>query len=108
MLASIVTIARERDVDLVVVAGDQFDGPNPNPTSERLVIDALCDLADVAPVVVRVCPSKTQTAAVVIVITRPIDSDRSCQRRHEFVVLPRERSSTQSLGRRAPRGEGRH
>ena len=52
VLASIVTIARERDVDLVVVAGDQFDGPNPNPTSERLVIDALCDLADVAPVVV--------------------------------------------------------
>lgn len=52
VLTNIVATARDREVDLIVVAGDQFDGPNPNPTSERLVIDALCDLADVAPVVV--------------------------------------------------------
>ena len=63
---------------------------------------------DVSSIIIGVRPSKTQPAAVVVVIARSIDSNRSCQRRHEFVVLPRERAPTQGLGRRPPRGEGGH
>jgi hypothetical protein len=49
---------------------------------------------DVSSIIIRVGPSKTQTASIIIIITGSIDANRSCQRRHEFVVLPRERSST--------------
>ena len=51
-LAEIAGIAREREVDLVIVAGDLFESAAPTPDAERIVYRALLDLADVAPVVV--------------------------------------------------------
>ncbi len=51
VLAEIVGIADEREVDLVVVAGDLFDTATPSAESERIVYRALLDLAEVAPVV---------------------------------------------------------
>lgn len=51
MLAEIAAIAEERSVDLVVVAGDQFDRATPTPESEQIVYRALLDLAELAPVV---------------------------------------------------------
>lgn len=51
VLAQTVEIAREQQVDLVVVAGDQFDVQAPSAEAEQIVWSALRDLADVAPVV---------------------------------------------------------
>ncbi len=51
VLAEIVDVAADRQVDLVVVAGDLFDSAAPSAESERLVYRALLDLAEVAPVV---------------------------------------------------------
>jgi len=51
-LAEIAGIARDREVDLVIVAGDLFESAAPTPDAERIVYRALLDLADVAPVVV--------------------------------------------------------
>jgi DNA repair protein SbcD/Mre11 len=45
VLAEIVGIAHERDADLVLVAGDQFDTGAPSPESEAIVYRALLDLA---------------------------------------------------------------
>lgn len=45
MLAEIVTIARERKVDVVLVAGDLFDSASPGPEAEEIVYRALLDLA---------------------------------------------------------------
>lgn len=45
VLAEMVEVAAERDVDLVVVAGDLFDVASPAPEAERLVYQALLDLA---------------------------------------------------------------
>ena len=45
MLGEIAAVAAERDVDLVVVAGDLFDVASPPPEAERLVYQALLDLA---------------------------------------------------------------
>ncbi len=44
-LAEIVEIADREHVDLVLVAGDQFDGAAPSPESEEIVLGALLDLA---------------------------------------------------------------
>lgn len=52
VLAEIVGIARERVVDLVIVAGDVFESAAPTPDAERIAYRALLDLAEVAPVVV--------------------------------------------------------
>ncbi|MDQ3538538.1 MAG: exonuclease SbcCD subunit D [Actinomycetota bacterium] len=52
VLAEIVAVARAEAVDLVLVAGDQFDTAAPAPDAERIVWRALLDLAEVAPVVV--------------------------------------------------------
>src|SRR5680860_969681 len=52
VLAEITAIARAEAVDLVLVAGDQFDTAAPSPEAERIVYRALLDLAEVAPVVV--------------------------------------------------------
>lgn len=46
MLAEIAQIAGAEQVDLVLVAGDQFDTAAPPPEAERIVYRALCDLAD--------------------------------------------------------------
>ena len=45
VLAEIVAVAAGRDVDLVVVSGDLFDVASPPPEAERLVYQALLDLA---------------------------------------------------------------
>jgi DNA repair protein SbcD/Mre11 len=45
VLAEIVAIAHEREVDLVLVAGDQFDTGAPSPEAEAIVYRALLDLA---------------------------------------------------------------
>jgi exonuclease SbcD len=51
VLAEIAGVAADREVDLVLVAGDVFDAATPPPEAERIVYRALLDLADVAPVV---------------------------------------------------------
>jgi DNA repair protein SbcD/Mre11 len=45
-LAEIVQIARDEQVDAVLVAGDQFDTPAPSPEAEQAVYAALKQLAD--------------------------------------------------------------
>lgn len=52
VLAEIATVADSEAVDLVLVAGDLFDTAAPTAESERIVYDALLDLADAAPVLV--------------------------------------------------------
>ncbi|MGH8885277.1 MAG: metallophosphoesterase family protein [Egibacteraceae bacterium] len=54
VLAEIARIARAERVDLVLVAGDQFDTAAPTPEAERIVYRALCDLADTGAHVVAV------------------------------------------------------
>lgn len=51
VLAEITDIARAEAVDLILVAGDQFDTSSPPPEAERLVYSTLLGLAEVAPVV---------------------------------------------------------
>jgi DNA repair protein SbcD/Mre11 len=46
VLADLVRIAREEDVDLVVIAGDLFDTAAPNPKSQSLVMHALLALRE--------------------------------------------------------------
>jgi DNA repair protein SbcD/Mre11 len=46
VLTEIAGIAHDRDVDLILVAGDQFDTGAPSAESERIVYRALLDLAD--------------------------------------------------------------
>ncbi|MDX1619708.1 MAG: exonuclease SbcCD subunit D [Nitriliruptorales bacterium] len=46
VLAEIVGVARHRDVDLVLVAGDLFDTAAPSPEAERIVYGALLALAE--------------------------------------------------------------
>jgi DNA repair protein SbcD/Mre11 len=46
VLAEIAAIAHDREVDLILVAGDQFDTGAPSAESERIVYRALLDLAD--------------------------------------------------------------
>lgn len=45
VLAEIVGIAKDEEVDLVILAGDVFDGASPTPESEELVWGALLGLA---------------------------------------------------------------
>ncbi len=52
VLGEVVRVARDRAVDLVLVAGDLFDAAAPPPEAERVVYRALLDLAETAPVVV--------------------------------------------------------
>ncbi len=52
VLAEIVDIARDRAVDVTLVAGDLFDVSSPSPEDESIVYRALLDLADVGPVLV--------------------------------------------------------
>ena len=51
VLAEIAAIARDEQVDLILVAGDIFDTAAPAPIAEEIVYRALLDLAEVAPVV---------------------------------------------------------
>ena len=52
VLAEIVGIARDRRVDITLVAGDLFDISSPSPEDESIVYQALLDLAEVGPVLV--------------------------------------------------------
>ncbi len=52
VLSEVTGIARDRAVDLVVVAGDLFESAAPTPDAEKIVYRALLDLAEIAPVVV--------------------------------------------------------
>lgn len=49
VLDRIVSIAAEREVDLLVVAGDVYDGQNPSGASQRLFYDALAALSRIRP-----------------------------------------------------------
>ncbi len=51
VLGEIAGLAEDAEVDLVLVAGDQFDTSSPMPDAERLVYRTLLRLAEVAPVV---------------------------------------------------------
>ncbi len=50
VLAQIAEIARTHAVDLVIIAGDQFDVQAPSPEAEQIVWSAMAELADIAPV----------------------------------------------------------
>ena len=52
VLAEIVEIARDRNVDVTLVVGDLFDISSPAPEDESIVYRALLDLAEVGPVLV--------------------------------------------------------
>ena len=65
VLAELAGIAREHEVDAVLVCGDVFDTAAPSPESEQIVYRALLDLAS--------------TGARVIVLAGNHDSDRRLQ-----------------------------
>jgi exonuclease SbcD len=52
VLDEITELARDRTVDLTIVAGDLFESSAPTPDAERIVYRALLNLAEVAPVVI--------------------------------------------------------
>lgn len=52
VLAEVAATAAERDVDIVLIAGDQFDSAAPSPEAEQIVYTALLDLARVGAQVV--------------------------------------------------------
>lgn len=53
-LDELIGVARERDVDLIVFAGDAFQTRAPNPTYQREFAYRMLDLAEIAPVVLLV------------------------------------------------------
>jgi DNA repair protein SbcD/Mre11 len=65
VLAEIAGVARDNDVDAVLVCGDVFDTAAPSPESEQIVYRALLDIAS--------------TGARVVVIAGNHDSDRRLQ-----------------------------
>lgn len=50
----VIAIARERDIDLIVFAGDAFQTRTPNPTYQREFAYRMLDLSEIAPVVMLV------------------------------------------------------
>jgi exonuclease SbcD len=50
VLAELVGLADEHEVDLTLVAGDVFDTASPTPAAEHIVWRALLDLSEIAPV----------------------------------------------------------
>ena len=75
VLAEIVTLAGEHDVDLVLVAGDQFDTAAPSPEAERIVWQTLLDLADTGAHVVTLAgnhdnPGRLQAVAPLLALSR--------------------------------------
>jgi exonuclease SbcD len=75
VLTEIVGIAAEHQVDLVLVAGDQFDTAAPSPEAERIVWRALLDLAATGAHVVTVAgnhdnPGRLQAVAPLLALSR--------------------------------------
>jgi exonuclease SbcD len=75
VLDEIVGIAEQEQVDLVLVAGDQFDTAAPSPDSERIVWQALLDLAGTGAHVVTVAgnhdhPGRLQAVAPLLALSR--------------------------------------
>ena len=75
VLDEIVGIAAEREADLVLVAGDQFDTAAPSPESERIVWRALLDLAGTGAHVATVAgnhdnPGRLQAVAPLLTLQR--------------------------------------
>jgi exonuclease SbcD len=52
VLAELVGLADEHDVDLTVVAGDVFDTASPTPAAEQIVWRCLLDLSELSPVLI--------------------------------------------------------
>ena len=75
VLAEIVAIAKQEQVDLILVAGDQFDTAAPASESERIVWQTLLDLAGVGAHVVMVAgnhdnPGRLQAVAPLLALSR--------------------------------------
>ena len=75
VLAEIVNVAAEENVDLVLVAGDQFDTAAPSPESEQIVWRALLDLAGTGAQVVTVAgnhdnPGRLRAVAPLLTLQR--------------------------------------
>ena len=75
VLAEIVGIAAEHEVDLVLVAGDQFDAAAPSPEAERIVWQALIALASTGAHVVTIAgnhdhPGRLQAVAPLLARNR--------------------------------------
>ena len=72
-LAELAAVARDQEVDAVLVCGDVFDTAAPSPESEQIVYRALLDLAS--------------TGARVIVLAGNHDSDRRLQAVQPLIEL---------------------
>jgi DNA repair protein SbcD/Mre11 len=75
VLTEIADIARQHEVDVVIVAGDLFDTATPTPESERIVWTALMQLAG--------------TGATVVVLSGNHDNDRRLQAVAPLLFLAR-------------------
>lgn len=64
VLAEIVSIARDRDVDAVLVAGDLYDSAAPVPAAQRIVVRTLADLARSGITVVAIAGNHDNAAAL--------------------------------------------
>lgn len=71
VLAEITSIANDESVDMVIVAGDLFDTASPTPTAERIVFQAVRDLAT--------------TGAEVIILAGNHDNPRRWEAVHRLV-----------------------
>lgn len=64
VLREIVAVARDREVDAVLVAGDLYDSAAPVPQAQRIVVKALADLARSGITVVAVAGNHDNAAAL--------------------------------------------
>jgi exonuclease SbcD len=64
VLREVVTVARDRDVDAVLVAGDLYDSAAPTPQAQRIVVRTLADLARSGITVVAVAGNHDNAAAL--------------------------------------------
>lgn len=64
VLGEIVAVARDRDVDAVLVAGDLYDSAAPTPQAQRIVVKALAELARSGITVVAVAGNHDNAAAL--------------------------------------------
>ncbi len=67
VLAEIVEVARTRDIDVAIVAGDIFDSGAPDPESEDIAYRALLDLASASGAVVAIAGNHDNVARLAAV-----------------------------------------